>query len=213
MTERDREKTTATPADSSEQANQPRAKALQEHGTRQPASLSEVGEECASMTPEQGEDSLDRARKEAAENRDRWMRAVAELENYKKRTLQEKSRLLKYKNEELLRDLLPIVDNMERALGHCDVAGKCDPLTEGVSMIAGMFRDTLSRYGVTEIKSLGEPFNPHVHEALARIPLEDRPPNTVVEVLEKGYLYQERLLRPAKVVVSAAVSVGEAENE
>ncbi len=99
------------------------------------------------------------------------MRAVAELENYKKRTLQEKSRLLKYRNEELLRDLLPIVDNMERALGHCEGEGRCDPLTEGVSMIAGMFRDTLVRFGVTEIKSLGEPFDPHVHEALARIPL------------------------------------------
>lgn len=213
MTELDRDKKTAGPADSSEQGNQPREKALQEHGTTQPVSLSEHREERTAITAEPEEDSLSCALKEAAENRDRWMRAVAELENYKKRTLQEKSRLLKYKNEELLRDLLPIVDNMERALGHCDIEGKCDPLTEGVSMIAVMFRDTLVRFGVTEIKSLGEPFNPHVHEALARIPCEDQPPNTVVEVLEKGYLYQDRLLRPAKVAVSAAVSAGEGGNE
>jgi molecular chaperone GrpE len=209
LTERDREKTTAGPADSSEQANQPRAKALQEHGITQPVIVSEGDAEPTSITPESETSALDRALREAAENRDRWMRAVAELENYKKRTLQEKSRLLKYKNEELLRDLLPIVDNMERALGHCEGEGRCDPLTEGVSMISGMFRDTLGRFGVTEIKSLGEPFDPHVHEALAKIPVKDQPPNTVVEVLEKGYLYQDRLLRPAKVAVSAGV----AENE
>ena len=171
MTERDRQNTTAEPADSSEQANQPRARALQEHGTRQPVSVSDVPTEPAPAPAESEKDPLDRALKDAEENRDRWMRAVAELENYKKRAMQEKSRLLKYKNEELLRELLPIVDNMERALGHCEAEGRCDPMTEGVSMIAGMFRDILGRFGVTEIKSQGEPFDPHVHEALGRVPL------------------------------------------
>jgi molecular chaperone GrpE len=217
LTELDREKTTVVPIDTSEQADRPEAKALQAQGSRQPVKLSEALGELHDLdiliTPEREADALEQALKESAENRDRWMRAVAELENYKKRTLQEKSKLLKYRNEELLRELLPTVDNMERALSHCESEGRCDPLTEGVSMISGMFRDILGRFGVTEVKSLDEPFDPHVHEALARIPVQGRQPNTVVEVLEKGYLYQDRLLRPAKVVVSAAVADGEVGND
>jgi len=209
LTELDREKTTVSPADNTEQMGQPGEKGLQEHGSRQPLSLSESG----TGQPPGEADPLELARKEAAENRDRWLRAVAELENYKKRTLQEKSKLLKYRNEDLLRELLPTMDNMERALGHCEGEGRCDPLTEGVRMITGMFRDTLGRFGVTEIKSLGEPFDPHVHEALVKIPMEGQQPNVVVEVLERGYLYQDRLLRPAKVAVSAAVPESGAGNE
>jgi len=147
-------------------------------------------------------DPLDKALKEAEENRDRWIRAVAELENYKKRTLQEKSKFLKYRNEELLRDLLAVVDNIERAEKHCDEAGRSDALADGVCMIARMFREILERYGVKEIKALGEPFDPHLHEAIGRAPADGSPPNLVVEEMEKGYMYQDRLLRPAKVVVS-----------
>jgi molecular chaperone GrpE len=149
-------------------------------------------------------DPLEAARREAAENRDRWIRSVAELENYKKRTLQERSKLLKYRNEELLRDLLPVLDNMERALAHCEEAGRSDSLTEGVCLVIGMFREILEKYGVKEIKAIGEPFDPHLHEAIARVPGANKPVNMVVEELEKGYMYQDRLLRPAKVVVSAA---------
>jgi molecular chaperone GrpE len=149
-------------------------------------------------------DPLEAARREAAENRDRWIRSVAELENYKKRTLQERSKLLKYRNEELLRDLLPVLDNMERALAHCEEAGRSDSLTEGVCLVIGMFREILEKYGVKEIKAIGEPFDPHLHEAIARVPGGNQPVNMVVEELEKGYMYQDRLLRPAKAVVSAA---------
>ena len=176
MTDLDREKTTVSPDDTAEENSQQRAKALQEHGDRSPAGISEPGEESASAEPLSEEDALEMALKEAGENRDRWMRAVAELENYKKRTLQEKSRLLKYRNEELLRELLPVVDNMERALAHCEVEGRCDALSEGVGMIAGMLRDILTRFGVTEITAQGEAFDPHVHEALAKIPMQTEPP-------------------------------------
>jgi molecular chaperone GrpE len=213
LTELDRDKKDVSPADTEGQEDVPRAKALQEHGDRSPVGIPGFGDEDASVQPAPEEDALEMALKEASDNRDRWVRAVAELENYKKRALQEKSRLLKYKNEELLRELLPIVDNMERALAHCDVEGRCDPLTEGVSMIGSMFRDLLGRFGVTPMTALGEAFDPHVHEALAKIPTPNQPPNTVVEVLEKGYTYQDRLLRPAKVAVSAAVTEAESGNE
>jgi molecular chaperone GrpE len=178
----------------------PSATALQQRPTDKPVGV---------PAPAKGEEephpvSVEDALKEASENRDRWMRSVAELENFRKRTAQEKNRLLKYKNEDLLRDLLGVVDNMDRALGHCRDSGRSDSLADGVCMISGMFHDLLQRYGVTEIDALGEAFNPHLHEALAKIPSPGHPPNTVVEVLEKGYLYQDRLLRPAKVAVSAA---------
>jgi len=147
-------------------------------------------------------DPLEKALKEAEENRDRWMRAVADLENYKKRALQEKSKFLKYRNEELLRDLLVVVDNLERAQTHCEAVGRSDALADGVCMITKMLKEILERYGVKPIKALGEPFDPHTHEAIARVPAGGRPVNHVVEEMEKGYMYQDRLLRPAKVVVS-----------
>jgi molecular chaperone GrpE len=177
----------------------PSATALQERPTDKPVGVSAPGRAEEEPHPVSLEDAL----KEAADNRDRWMRSLAELENFRKRAAHEKSRLLKYKNEDLLRDLLGVVDNMDRALGHCRDSGRSDPLADGVCMISGMFHDLLQRYGVSEINALGEPFNPHLHEALAKIPSADHQANTVVEVLEKGYLYEDRLLRPAKVAVAA----------
>lgn len=137
----------------------------------------------------------------AEDNRDKWMRAVAEFENYKKRTIQERSKLLKYKNEELLRDILPVIDNMERAISASSHDGS-DALLQGVKMTVSMFRDVLSRYGVTPIESLGKLFNPEFQEAIATLNDPGKQPNTIIEELERGYMYQDKLLRPAKVVVS-----------
>jgi len=150
----------------------------------------------------QGKDPLTQAQREVEENRDRWMRAVADLENYKKRAATERSKLQKYRYEELLRDLLPILDNLDRAIVHCSQASHAEGIADGICMIAGMFRDTLDRYGVKEIQSTGEPFDPRFHEAIAQAPSTDGRTNIVVEELEKGYLYHDKLLRPARVVVS-----------
>lgn len=174
--------------------------AVQQRPTTEPVPAGEA-KGAAGPTPS-SEASLDEAMKQAEENRDRWIRAVAELENFKKRSATERNRLLKYKNEDLLRDLLPIMDNMERALSHCEQTARSDSFVDGVCMILGMFREVLKRYDVTEVSALGEPFDPHRHEALMRVPVPDKEPNIVVEVLEKGYMYQDRLLRPAKVGVA-----------
>lgn len=152
--------------------------------------------------PSESPPSVEDLTKQLEENRDRWIRAVAELENFKKRSAAERARLLQYKNEELLKDLLPIVDNMERALNHCEATGRSDAFVDGVCMILGMFRDVLKKYGVTEVASLGEVFDPYRHEALMKVPVPDKEPNVVVEVFEKGYLYGDRLLRAAKVGIS-----------
>ncbi|MBI5251195.1 MAG: nucleotide exchange factor GrpE [Desulfomonile tiedjei] len=202
MTDEDRKK--------SDEPIPEREKAIQQHAPTQLRAAAKSEEHEANATGEAvpAPDPLERALKEAAENRDRWMRAVADLENYKKRSAQEKSRLVKYRNEELLRDLLVITDNLERALSHCNASEKCDPLGEGVAMTLKMFRDILKKHGVTEIQALGETFNPHLHEAIARVPCsENGKPNQVVQELEKGFMYEDRLLRPTKVVVST-----EAEN-
>lgn len=182
-------------------------KDLQGVAQRQPVAVSrpsEADEQKEETAEEAPVDLLEEARKEAAENRDRWIRAVADLENFRKRSTQERSNLLKYKNEEILRDLVAVMDNMDRALKYCDPTGKPDPLAEGICMVSGMFKDILGRYGVQEIKALGEPFDPHMHEAVARVPAGANQNNTVVEEVEKGYMYQDRLLRPSKVVVAVA---------
>lgn len=178
--------------------------AIRKHSPSEPVAVSEadtVQTETAEIPAPV--DPLEKAQKEAAENLDRWMRAAADLENYKKRTLQERSRLLKYRNEDLLRDLLGVKDNLDRALAYCNRVERSDSVAEGVCMISNMFKDILERYGVKPIEALGKPFNPEFHEALARQPVAGKAPNLVIEELEKGYLYQDRLLRPAKVVVSA----------
>jgi molecular chaperone GrpE len=160
---------------------------------------SETGEETVGIS-----DPLESAEKEAAENRDRWMRAVADLENYKKRAAHERSILLRYRHEEVLRDLLPVKDNLERALDNCKETDATRALLEGVAMIAKMLGEVLQKQGLTEIKALGEPFDPHRHEAIAQTPSNDQEPNMVIHEMEKGYLYHDRLLRPSKVVVSTA---------
>ena len=196
----------------SDQSKDDSKKDLQELAPNKPVLVSQPSSEEGekkSGEEEPSVDPLEEARKEAAANRDRWIRAVADLENYKKRSMHERSNLLKYKNEELLRDLVGILDNMDRALKYCDASSKSDPLVEGICMVYGMFRDTVSRYGVTEIKAIGEPFDPHLHEAVARVAAGDNQHNLIVEELEKGYMYQDRLLRPSKVVVAVASEKGD----
>ena len=153
------------------------------------------------------ESAFDKVLKESEENRDRWLRSVAELENFKKRSLQERSKLLKYKDEDLLRELLPVVDNLERALSNSPKDDMENPLTQGVQMVLRMFAEALKKYGVTEIEALGKSFDPQFHEAIAQEPSANGPSNLVTRELEKGYMYKDRLLRPAKVIVSTAAKL------
>jgi molecular chaperone GrpE len=183
----------------SKETGEERKSALQEHPRSEPAPVGKPG-----IPEKTEEDPLAAAQREVEANRDRWVRAVADLENFKKRSVQEKTRLLKYRHEDLLRDLLPVLDNLDRALSHCNAAGRADTLSEGVCLVANMLKEVLARYQVKEIKALGEPFDPHVHEAIARVSAPADQANLVVDELEKGYMYEDRLLRPAKVVVAAA---------
>ena len=137
----------------------------------------------------------------AEENYDRFLRAQAELENYKKRVEREKSSLVKYGNEDLIKAILPVIDNLERALDH-PPGENPDGLVEGVTITLNQLLQELEKFGVTPVASVGEPFDPSKHEAMMRVESADHEPNTVVSELQRGYFLNDRLLRPAMVSVA-----------
>jgi molecular chaperone GrpE len=142
--------------------------------------------------------------KEARDNYDRYVRQVAELENFRKRTSREKSEAIRFANEELIRDLLPIVDNLERAVEHSKGGGNGERLVEGIEMILKGLFDVLAKHGAIQISAVGQPFDPGKHEAIAQIESTTHDPNTIVEEHHKGYLFRDRLLRPSLVTVAKA---------
>ncbi len=146
----------------------------------------------------------EKAREEARQNLERWQRERADLENLKKRMTRERAETLKFANEQVLRDLLPIVDNLERAVAHAQGGGNGEPLVEGVALVLKSLREVLERHGVTRIAAKGAPFDPAQHEAMAHVESAEHEPNSVIEEHQPGYRLQERLLRPALVSVAKA---------
>jgi molecular chaperone GrpE len=135
---------------------------------------------------------------------DRVLRMGAEMENTRKRLERERTESISFANESIIRELLPIVDNLERALEHAQTDSNVDGLTEGVSITLKAFRDTLARFGCTPFDAGGMAFDPNYHEAVMQEESGDHPENTVLRELQKGYTLHGRLLRPAMVVVSKA---------
>ncbi len=146
-----------------------------------------------------------RKTKEAEENYDRLMRLGAELENYKKRIERERATLLEYAEENIMRALLPTIDNLDRAITQGQTGNNLAALLEGVEMTHRGLVSTLEKFGLKSMESIGQPFNPHFHEAMAMETSKEVEANRVLKEYEKGYLYKERLVRPAKVVVSKGV--------
>jgi molecular chaperone GrpE len=138
---------------------------------------------------------------EARNNYDRFLRQTADLENFKKRVTREKEDASRFANEALVKELLPIVDNLERAVSHSKGAGNGESLIEGVEMILKGLIDALGKHGVVQISAVGRPFNPQLHEAMAQVESTEQEPNTVLEEFQKGYLLRDRLLRPSLVTV------------
>jgi molecular chaperone GrpE len=157
-------------------------------------------------------EQLQAKEKEATENYDRYLRQVAELENFRKRASREKQEAIRFANEALVKDLLPVVDNLERAVMHAKGGGNGKPLVEGVEMVLRGFFDTLAKHGVVPIAAVGERFDPEKHEAMAQIESGTHEPNTVVEEHHKGYLLRDRLLRPALVSIAKAPKSQEKKN-
>jgi molecular chaperone GrpE len=152
------------------------------------------------------EDPLDAARAEAQKNRDQLLRVAADFDNYKKRARRELGDAVKVGREDLLRDLLPVFDNLERASAHAGTATDVKALAEGISMVQRQFVDVLGKLGVERVASTGEPFDPAVHEAVQHLETDEFAPGVVAAELQAGYRMGGRVLRPALVVVAKAKS-------
>jgi len=140
---------------------------------------------------------------------DLYLRERAELDNFRKRTTRERSEAVRFASEPLIRDLLPVVDNLERALAHAEDTQLEDtqlPVLDGVRLVLKSLLEALRRHGVTRVEALGQSFDPNRHEAMAQVESAAHEPNRVVAEHQSGYLLHDRLIRPAMVSVSGPKS-------
>ena len=153
-------------------------------------------------TPESEPSEIDKLRAELEHVQDLLRRKHADFENYRKRIEREQKEFVTYAASELAREILPVVDNLERALDSQSVeSGSAGQIREGVLIIYRQFVDILKRAGLREVEALGADFDPHLHEAVAQVETSEHREGEIVEVLQKGYFLKDRLLRPAMVKV------------
>jgi molecular chaperone GrpE len=138
---------------------------------------------------------------ELADTKDKYLRLYAEFENYKKKVQKDREELIKYSNESLVYELLPALDNLEMALKH-SAEKNSESLIKGVENTLRELNRILEKFGVKFVEAVGKPFDPAYHHAMSQVEREDVENNTVVEEFRKGYLYNEKVLRPSLVVVS-----------
>ena len=141
---------------------------------------------------------------ELAKVKDQLLRTIAESENIRRRASRDVENAHKFAVEKLLNDLFPVLDSLEKAVETATQTTGAEAIAEGVELSLKMFVSTLEKSGVAQIDPLGEPFDPQHHEAMAMVPNPDAEPNSVMEVMQKGYLLNERLVRAAKVIVVKA---------
>ena len=209
----------AAPQDS--QAKRPAEAAAQDSQADRPAEAgAQASAEPAPLTREELErkatqlsamleESMSRARETQERLKDtheRLLRIAAEFDNFKKRAAKEREDAQKFGIERLLKDFLPVADNLERALDHAE-EHDLRQVIEGVKLVQKLLENTLARHGVTGFSALGQPFDPTLHEALMQQE-SDAPPGTVVSEMSRGYKLNERLVRPAAVVVARPRSGG-----
>ena len=173
------------------------------------ASEEEADSAAAELSPEQRAEQLVQ---ENEELQDKFVRLMADFDNYRKRASKEKSDVIRFGNEGLLKDILPVVDNIERLLTYSYGEGSWKSFQEGIELVLAEISKTLAKYGVEPIEALGKEFDPNIHQAMQKSETDEVDANTVVDVYQKGYLYRSRLLRPSLVVVSVAPK-GEEETE
>ena len=171
----------------------------------------EAGEDAPEL---KGEDALTAAKQEAGDYYDRLLRLSAEFENYKKRASRELSDFRKFANETIIKELLGVIDNLERALASAvDQKSNAGSIAEGIELTLKEVLKILEKNGVTVIAAEGEAFDPTYHQAVLQHETPDQPPNTVVQELQKGYLLHSRLLRPSMVAVSKGGAADSDANE
>jgi len=144
--------------------------------------------------------------KDKKENWDRYLRTAADLDNLRKRQKRELDDVRLESKGRVLKEMLPVVDNLERAIEHATAQAGTNPIVEGVQLVLRQFLTAFERLDVTPVEAAGQPFDPNLHEAISQQE-SDSPPGTVVQVLQRGYKSGERLLRPALVIVAKAKTV------
>lgn len=165
-------------------------------------------EEASAEEPEILKDPLEVLQEENAKLSDRFLRLSAEFENFRKRSERERLNAIKFANEKLLREMIPVLDNLEHALSAVKQEESGDPqtmvkhLVEGVTLVEKQFVGVLGALGIKQIEAKGKPFDPMLHEAMSEICNDDLEHHTIMEVYQKGYTLNDRLVRPARVVLS-----------
>ncbi len=144
---------------------------------------------------------VDKLLKESAQYKDKWLRAEADMDNYKKRVHKEKLDQLKYGYETIIREILPVIDNLERAIDYSKKHAQKDSLSEGVELTLKLLKKVVEGFGVNTISTVGQAFDPNFHEGIGIEENAEYEDNIIVKEVEKGYLYNDRLIRPAKVIV------------
>lgn len=139
---------------------------------------------------------------ESKKNYDLYLRSQAEMENIKKRNAKEKEEWIKYANETLIKEILPVMDNLENAISHTQNENSLQSLKEGVELTLKGLKDSLVQSGLAEVKAEGEPFDPSFHHAVSELEDKSVKAGIIIQELQKGYLLNQRLIRPAMVVVS-----------
>jgi len=142
---------------------------------------------------------LEEKEKEAAANYDKYLRAIADLDNYKKRAIKEKADVIKYGKEDIVKDILPFMDSLDRALEHD--TGDIQAFKDGVALIQDQLLCCLKKHGVEKIETAGADFDPNFHEALMQVESDQHQDNKIVSEMQKGYLLNGRLIRPSRVCV------------
>lgn len=148
------------------------------------------------------EAELTQAKAKADEHYDHLLRLQADFDNYRKRTQKEKTEIIKYASERIVSELLPVLDNFERAVSAAQVNPDFSTFSQGVEMILRQLQTALTKEGLKAIEAIGQPFDPNLHDAVLRVESEEHPENTVVDELQKGYYLKEKVLRPSMVKVS-----------
>jgi molecular chaperone GrpE len=176
---------------------------MTEKGKSPEQEAGEAAEEILSEAVEPGEQEVcAEPEEELARVKSRLAYLAAEFDNYRKRAAREKEAIVSYGNEQILLAILPFLDNLERAITLSRSTGEEGALLSGVRMTYDQFLAELRKFGLEQISAVGEPFDPNLHEAIARVPWEGKPEGTVLDESRKGYLLNGRLLRPSQVTVA-----------
>jgi len=183
-----------------EQDNSGNGEEMPEDSAAASSETSDVEEKADEVTKLKEE--IEKYQAEAKQNYDRYLRAIAEMENMKKRVAREREEYIKFAALSLIKKLLPIIDNLDRALNMSKESSDYEVLFKGVEMISDSLHDLIKKEGVEGIEAVGKPFDPQYHEPLAVEDSSEHPENTVIEELQKGYLMHGRVIRPSLVKVS-----------